>query len=286
MIHDYFGDGGTNIELVCTENNSDAGAEGRQITSLVNALYLADALAQLMKTEFNAYTWWDLRNGAGASGSFDPTFYGWRHEGDEGLIDGLAAYYPDYYAMKLMQYFVRPGDIVLNAVSDYLLLSAYASRRANGSLSLLVINKDTTASFNAQIRLDHFLPSSSATVHSYGMPQDNAAKNNQSVALQDIAVSNYPSAGTLLTNSFAPLSLTVFTFTPSAPSLGVLSAASGQFSFQLQGQSGTPYVVQTSTDLVTWTSLSTNLLTAASLKFTNAIPPGGGLKFWRGIWQP
>ncbi len=196
MITDYFGAGGANIELVCTENNSDSGAEGRQMTSLVNGLYLADTLAQLMKTEFNAYTWWDLRNGAGTSGSFDPTLYGWRTVGDEGLIGGLNTYYPDYYAMKLMQYFVRPGDTVLNASSDYPLLPAYASRHVDGSLSMLVINKDSAASFKAQISITNFVPSSSATIHSYGMPQDKAAENNQSAALQDIAVSNYPSAGT------------------------------------------------------------------------------------------
>ncbi len=287
MINDYFGAGGSNIELVCTENNSDSGAEGQQTTSLVNALYLADTVAQLMKTEFNAYTWWDLRNGPGATGSFDPTLYGWRNIGDEGLIEyEHSSYYPNYYAMKLMQYFVRPGDTVLNAASDYLLLSAYASRRADGSLSLLVINKDTNASFNAQISLANFVPSSSATVHSYGIPQDDAAKNGLGTNLQDIAVSNYPSAATLFTNSFPPLSLTVFTFAPSAPSLNVLPAASGQFAFQLDGQWGTPYIVQTSTNLITWTSLSTNLLAGASLNFTNTIPPGTGLKFWRAVWQP
>ena len=63
QITDYFGAGGTNIELVVTENNSDAGAQGRQSTSLVNGLYYADSLGQLMQTEFNAFVWWDLRNG-------------------------------------------------------------------------------------------------------------------------------------------------------------------------------------------------------------------------------
>ncbi len=286
MITDYFGSGGTGIELVCTENNSDSGAEGRQMTSLVNALYLADAVAQLMKTEINAYTWWDLRNGAGTSGSFDPVLYGWRNVGDEGLIGGLNTYYPDYYAMKLMQYFVRPGDTVLNAASDYLLLSAYASRHADGSLSLLVLNKDTTASFNAQISLTNFVPSASATIHSYGMPQDNAAENNQSAALQDVAVSNYPSAGSLFTNSFPALSLTLFTFSPSSPSLKMLPAASSQFAFQLEGQSGISYVIQSSSNLVTWTSVSTNLMAGTSMNFTNTIPAGAGSKFWRAVWQP
>ena len=73
-------------------------------------------------------------------------------------------------------------------------------------------------------------------------------------------MSNYPSASTLFTYSFPPLSLTVFNFAPAAPSLKALPSASGQFAFQLNGQSMTPYIIQTSTNLVTWTSVSTNLL--------------------------
>ncbi len=290
MINDYFGAGGSNIELVCTENNADAGLEGRQSTSLVNALYLADTLGQLMKTEFNAYTFWQLRSGPGTDACFDPTLYGWRDVGDEGLIegldDGLESGYPDYFAMRLMQYFVRPGDTVLNAASDYLLLSAYASRRADGSLCLLVINKDTTTNFNAQISLANFVPSSSATVYSYGIPQDDATENDLSFALQDIAVSNYPSASILFTNSFPPFSLTLFIFAPAAPQLSVLPAPSGQFAFQLNGQPMTPYIIRTSTDFVTWTSISTKLLTGASLYITNTIPPGTSHAYWRAVWEP
>jgi hypothetical protein len=290
MINDYFGAGGSNIEMVCTENNADAGLEGRQSTSLVNALYLADTMGQIMKTEFNAYTFWQLRSYPGYDACFDPTLYGWRDVGDEGLIegldDGLESSYPDYFAMRLMQYFVRPGDTVLNAASDYLLLSAYASRRADGSLCLLVINKDTTTNFNAQVRLANFVPSSSATVHSYGIPQDDATENDLNFALQDIAVSTYPSASTLFTNSFPPLSLTLFTFAPAAPSLSALPAPSGQFAIQLHGQSMTPYILQMSTNLADWTCISTNLLTGASLNITNAIPPGAGNGYWRAVWRP
>ena len=92
QITDYFGAGGTNIELIVTENNSDpSSAFGRQLTSIVNGLYLADSVCQLMKTEFNGYLWWDLRNGHDSSGTFDPTIYGWRSYGDEGMIDGSLA---------------------------------------------------------------------------------------------------------------------------------------------------------------------------------------------------
>ncbi len=100
-ISDYFGTGGTNIELVCTENNSDSGAQGRQSTSLVNGLYYADSLSQLMKTEFNAFVWWDLRNGTDTTGDFDPVLYGWRSYGDLGIINGLITKHPTFYAAKL-----------------------------------------------------------------------------------------------------------------------------------------------------------------------------------------
>src|SRR5208282_2878809 len=54
MITDYVGSNGTNIELLCTENNSVSSAPGKQSVSLVNGLFRADSLAQLMQTEFNA----------------------------------------------------------------------------------------------------------------------------------------------------------------------------------------------------------------------------------------
>jgi hypothetical protein len=287
MIDNYLGaTAGTNVELVCTENNSDAGEEGRQMTSLVNALYVADTFGQLTQTEINAYTYWDLRNGPGTTGSFDPTLYGWRTQGDEGLIDGQSTYYPDYYGMSMMQYFMRPGDTVLKAASDYMLLSAYASRRADGSLSLLVLNKDTNLTFDDQISLANFVPSSTATVYSYGKPQDMAAQNNENISLQQIAVSTLSPVSTVFTDSFAALSLTVLNFSPAAPSLSVIPSDPGQFVFELDGQFQTPYVLQTSPDLVSWTSVSTNLLTGNSMDVTNTIPAQSSAQYWRAVWVP
>src|ERR1041385_8318790 len=173
QLNDYLGVSATNVELVCTENNSDSSsAFGRQLTSIVNGLYLADSVCQLMKTEFNAYLWWDLRNGHDSSGTFDSTIYGWRTYGDEGMIDGVSGRYPTFYAEKLLQFLARPGDSVLKASSDYLLLGAYAIRKQDGALSLLVLNKDSISNFTAQVSLTNFLPSSAATIRSYGIPQD------------------------------------------------------------------------------------------------------------------
>jgi alpha-L-arabinofuranosidase len=285
-ISDYFGTGGTNIELCCTENNSDSTGGGKQMVSVVNALYLADSLSQLMKTEFNSYLWWDLRNGVGTGGSYDPTLYGWRPNSDFGIISSVNYRNSPFYSLKLMQSFVRPGDTVLNASSDYLLLSAYATRKANGALAVLVINKDLTASFNARISLANFAPYPTADVLSYGIQQDEATRtNNPTPGCRDIAT-NSASVAALFTNSFPPGTLTLFTFAPGPAQLSALLPQSDQFVLQLQGQPGTPYVIENSPDLFTWTPVSTNTLAGNVINITNAISSDLPQQFWRAVWQP
>ena len=180
----------------------------------------------------------------------------------------------------------RPGDTVLGATSDYPLLSAYAARKANGALALLVINKDATTNFNAQISLSNFAPLSTATVRSYGIAQDDAVRTkNLAPGAPDIAT-NIVSAGAVFTNSFPPYSLTLFTFAPAPAQLSAFLPQPGQFVLQLQGQPGTPYIIQSSPDLFTWTPVSTNLRAGNLLNITNAISPGIARQFWRAVWQP
>lgn len=286
MINDYFGSGGTNIELVCTENNSNAGAQGKQSTSLVNGLYYADSLGQMMKTEFNSFVWWDFRNGTDTSGSFDPVLYGWRTNGDLGMIGNLATRYPPFYAAKLLKYLAQPGDTILTPTSDYALISVYAARQTSGAVSLLVLNKDTATNFNAQIAITGFTPSAVATIRSFGIPQDEAARTNGPVSAQDIATNTVSLAAATFNYSFAPLSLTLFTLAPEAPQLEWVTGTQGQAVLQLQGQPGVPYVIQSSSDLARWNDVSTNILTGYSLDLTNAVPPGAAISLWRAVWRP
>ena len=182
QLTDYLGSAGAKVELLTTENNSDAGASGRQSTSLVNALYYADSAAQIMQTEFNGYIWWDLRNGSDTSGSFDPTLYGWRDVGDLGVINDVTNCYPLFYAMKLMQHFASTGDLILNATSDFSQLSAYASRHADGSVSLLVVNKNALTNLDAQLALNGYLPATTATVYAYGIDSGQRGENRHRFA--------------------------------------------------------------------------------------------------------
>ncbi len=286
QITDYLGPTATNVELCVTENNCDAGAMGRQSTSLVNALYLADSTSQLIKTEFKSYLWWDLQNGADTSGDFDPTLYGWRLNGDYGVLDAAANPYPTFYAEKLLQYFARPADAVLNATSDSLLLSAYAVHRTNGALSLLVINKAMTTNLLAQIVLTNFIPAAAATIRSYGLPQDLAAQTNAAAGWQDVATTNFPAASANFSYAFPPLSLTLFTLAPAPATLSVAAVKSGQVQLLLHGQPGTPYVLQSSADLRSWTAVATNSLVTNSLTITLPVAAGATHQYYRSLWQP
>jgi len=64
-------------------------------------------------------------------------------------------------------------------------------------------------------------------------------------------------------------------FTLDAPQV-----AEGQFNFSVAGVAGYSYVIQSSTDLIGWTSLQTN-----TAPFTFAIPSAGGAQFFRAVSQ-
>jgi len=288
QLTDYLGSSATNVELLVTENNSDSGPDGKQSTSLVNGLYLADSLAQLAETEFNSFIWWDLRNGSNNTGDFSPSLYGWRTNGDLGVVGGLNTLYPPFYTFKLMQHFVQAGDTVLTATNDYSLLPVYAVRRIDGILTVLAINKDPVNTYTGQVAMVSYAPLSNATVYSYGIPQDDAAETNGSASLQDIATTNFSAAGTNFNFVFPPYSATVLALSPAPAKLLALPIppAANQFAFQIQGLIGVPYIVQQSSNLTTWVSVSTNTLTASTLNLTNTMPASPPWQFWRVLWQP
>ena len=280
QLVDYLGSANTNVELICTENNSVYADPGKQSTSLVNGLFLADSVGQLAQTEFNALVWWDLRNSQITTNNNNAALYGWRPYGDYGIVSSTNDRYPAYFTGKLLKYFARGGDKIVSASSDYLFLSAYAARRTNGGMSLLVINKSASNSFAAGLNLLGFQAHSNVTAYSYGIPQDEAARLG--IGSPDIAQTNFV-AGTNFT--FAPYSATVLSFSPVPPQLLLSSPAisNGQFRFQLQGQSGVPYQLQSSSNLSNWVSFVTNTLTNAmwQIEVTHS-----GTKFFRAIWLP
>jgi hypothetical protein len=215
QLNDYLGTTTASaVELLCTENNSVYTNPGKQTTSLVNGLFMADSMCQLMKTEFKGMVWWDLRNSQDTGNNNASSLYGWRGYGDYGIMSATSDPYPTYYALKLMKYFARGGDQYVAATSNYALLSAYATKRADGSLCALVINKSPTATLTGQFSISNFSPGTTANTYTYGIPQDTASQTG--VGNKDISTSTAP-VGSSFSMSFAPYSLTVVSIPASVP---------------------------------------------------------------------
>jgi hypothetical protein len=216
MVNDYVGPKAHRVELAVTEHNSVFSNPGKQTTSLVNGLFHADAVGNLLKTEFNAMLWWDLRNGQEGGNNNDALLYGWRRYGDYGIVNaadpsGPADRYPTFYVSKLLKYFARGGETVVQASSDYGSLGVYAVRGNDNSMRILVINKHPSAAVSTTISIPGLRNGEIAKVYSYGIPQDEAAHTGMGSA--DVQQSSI-TVGTTLTFTPGPYSVHVIQLKP------------------------------------------------------------------------
>ena len=76
LLTQYLGAAGKNVQLFATEFNSVYSNPGKQTTSLVNGLWLADSLGGLLETPYNAADVWDLRNSYATGGNASASLYG------------------------------------------------------------------------------------------------------------------------------------------------------------------------------------------------------------------
>ncbi len=210
QLVDYLGSANARTQVMCTENNSDAGTEGKQMCSLVNGVYMADSFGTILQTECNSFMWWDLINGINTTGDNGSWLYGWRMYGDEGVMSpDFTLTYPVYYIEKLMNIFAAAGDTVEPTTSSYGLLTAYTTKRADGTIRILVVNKNPTATLTGTFHISGFQAPPLITEFSYGMAQDNAAENGLP---QTITPKLLVNASAALSASFPPYSVTVLVF--------------------------------------------------------------------------
>jgi hypothetical protein len=308
-LNDYLGAAAANVEICSTENNSVHNNPGKQTTNLVNGLYLADSVGSLLQTEINSLVWWDLRNGPASGGNNSTSLYGWRLFNDYGVVattpNPLPNNYPSvpntpfppYYVAKLLSNFASGGDSVIQATSSSTLLSVYAVKRQNGSVTLLVINKDPANTWTGNVSLSGFTPQPNVVVYSYGEAQDTAAETNPAgTPSVDVQQSSMTVSSGNFSATFSPYSVTVLAlFTPpsiatppvsesvNVGSTAVLTAVgSGAASYQWSFN-GTPLNNSpsgTTTDVISGTTGSQLVITNATAVSTGnytvvAINPGG-----------
>ncbi len=219
LLDQYLGPN-NNVQLLATEFNSVYADPGKQTTSLVNGLFVADSLGSLLETSYDGADVWDLRNGWQTGDNNSSSLYGWREGGDYGLLGsssdvdppstGTYVPYPTYFAEQLASMIIQAGGEVVQASSSDQDLAVYAVLEASGHLDMLVINKSATSAETGNFQISNFTIPSLAQVWQYGETQDTAQSEttNGYSSLDQFTAALNPS-GSTFSYSFPAYSMSV-----------------------------------------------------------------------------
>jgi len=203
---------GATVPIAVTEYNlftaADIDTTGK-MSQAINALYIADYIGQLAAAGVTMANQWNLVNGTVGS------------EGDYGMLNPTTSDpMPQFYGLALWQLF---GDQMLPISTGFdpqTTLSAYAGVRADGTITLLVVNKSNIAQ-TATIGLDGSTSNYTAkadvvtapTLNATGITYNNSTaqpSNLASVPALDLG----PVDGHTLAHSFEPFSISMLLLTP------------------------------------------------------------------------
>ncbi|NED49593.1 alpha-L-arabinofuranosidase, partial [Micromonospora aurantiaca] len=172
QIARYAGPGADRIGISFTELNVDAGR-----TTAPGALFLADAYSGLLGQGVFTVQWWNVHNGIGTvsevAGQTDYGDFGLLSSGNctsDGEVCQPAFNTPfaPYHALSMMNLFARPGDQLVRAGTDEPLVAAHAVRRPDGSVAVLLLNKDPDTAHPVALDYAGFTPADEApTVHTF-----------------------------------------------------------------------------------------------------------------------
>jgi hypothetical protein len=198
------------IGISMTETNVDIGRNTQP-----GALFLADAYSGLLEQGVFTVHWWNVHNGFGTvstvAGQTDYNDFGLLSSGgcnaDNSVCEPpLNTPFAPYHALSVMASFARPGDQLVRAGTDSPLVTAHASRRPNGDLAVLLVNKDPDNAHTVALRYNGFTPGGAVpTVASY---------TNGATAVTTAAT------GTAVSQTLPAYSLTLLTVRPNRAEVG------------------------------------------------------------------
>ncbi len=142
---DQYGVKGKKYEIWLTEWNSVDFNPGPQILQHVNALFVADYLGHLAEAPIEIANLWALYNGRD------------KRMGDYGVLaassdpQGLNARRPTYWAMRLMA--TALNGTLLEGKSDQEPLQSWMSKRADGKLSIVFVNKNPDTEYKTTLKV-------------------------------------------------------------------------------------------------------------------------------------
>jgi hypothetical protein len=187
-----------------TETNSVSYNPGKQTTSLVDALFLADQLLTWFENGVANVDWWALHNGP-FDGNIDPALYGNYDFGDYGILSvgettpGGAVEppantpFPAYFGFQMLSYLGHcEQDALLETTSSNQLVTVHAVRQRDGGISLMVINKDPRVRYDLKVTLAGAASHGWASVYRYGMNSASITRSRKQVRGASFAVSVEP----------------------------------------------------------------------------------------------
>jgi alpha-L-arabinofuranosidase len=123
------------------------------------ALFAADSIAWLLETGAYTVIWSPIH-------ALSPTF-----------LDNKNQPQPAYYGIELLHTIASPGDVLVGTTSQMDTLTVHATKRRDGGLGLLLINKDLTRSTSVTVSVDGYNFATKGTRYDYGKPQIEAHKD-------------------------------------------------------------------------------------------------------------
>ncbi|WAL70656.1 cellulose binding domain-containing protein [Kitasatospora sp. YST-16] len=237
LLDRYAGADSAKIGIAMTEVNSESG--NGALTSRPNGLFAAEAMSTALENGVFTVDWWDTHNGVGPITTVgDETDYGDMGMLSSGACNGSVCEpavntpFAPYYGIKALGALSDPGDTMVASAASGPEVSSHAVLRADGDLSVLLLNKNATAARTVDLRY-------------LGFTAGTAAPAVQRWAPGDTGLVDATGTATATSATLAPYSLTVLTVHPAA---GTGSAAA------TVGAPGTPRTtaVDAATATLSW----------------------------------
>ena len=192
-IAKYCGAHAAAVQIMVTETNSVSYNPGKQTTSLVNALFLAEQVTTWLENGVANVDWWSVHNSP-FDGNTDASLYGSYAFGDYGVFSagmtsakGVAeppanTPFPAYYGLQMLSHlYERSGGTMLDTTSSNGLVSVHAIRQCDGSVNVMLVNKDPGVAYRVKVSVPGAFLHGVATVASYGMDSSSIAASHQPV---------------------------------------------------------------------------------------------------------
>lgn len=139
------------IGIVAGETNSGVAPATQQQTTAVGALYLIDNNLTLLESGATAVDWWALYNGPNSTpdggwgdlGLLSSGTCPWDQPGKTGCEPPAGTPFAPYYTMQMLTAALEGGGSLLTTTATGSgTLSSHAVRRADGTLAVVLVNKD------------------------------------------------------------------------------------------------------------------------------------------------